>query len=356
MRFHTGQGREGQDAGLPERLAAPCSRRVWLQSGGLSLLGGLAAPLLAGCQPPPVVAPLKVGLNAWVGYDPLVLARERGFIDAQAVKVIELSSSSETLRHFRNRLLDAAALTLDEALRLADEGFDPRVVAVLSASAGADVVLAVPAVRNLADLRGRTVAVEATTVGALMLQRLLQAAGLEAADVKVMNVEATQHQALLRAGRVDVSVSYEPLAGPMREAGYAPLFDSRQMPGDIVDVLLVHADVLRDRATQVQALVAGWQRGLSAVQQEPERSASLLAPGADLTPAQYLAAFRGLAFYSPAQSLALLSGQPKALGQAAQRLTRTLQGMGLVHDMPDWERLLAPEAAQALVGGPESRS
>ena len=120
----------------------------------------MAAPLLVACQPVPA-APLALGLNAWVGYDPLVLARERGLIDTRAVKVIELSSSSETLRHFRNRLLDAAALTLDEALRLADEGFDPRVVAVLSASAGADVVLAVPEVRDLAGLRGRVPAGQA---------------------------------------------------------------------------------------------------------------------------------------------------------------------------------------------------
>lgn len=348
MRNHTGQGRAGQGAGPAERLAEPRTRRHWLHAGGLCLLGGAVAPLLAACQPVPA-APLKLGLNAWVGYDPLVLARERGLIDAQAVKVIELSSSSETLRHFRNRLLDAAALTLDEALRLADEGFDPRVVAVLSASAGADVVMAVPGVRNLAGLRGRTVAVEATTVGALMLQRLLRAAQLQPGDVQVVNVEATQHLALLRGGRAEVAVSYEPLASTLREAGLVSIFDSRQMPGDIVDVLLVHADVLQARPGQVQALVAGWQRGLAAVTQEPDASAALLAPGADLTPAQYLASFRGLDFYDAQRSLALLSGEPKALGQASGGLAITLQTMGLIHEAPDWGRLLAPEPAERLM-------
>ncbi|MGI9215649.1 MAG: ABC transporter substrate-binding protein [Hydrogenophaga sp.] len=347
MRNHTGQGRAGQEAGSPDRLATPGTRRRWLQAGGLLLLGGGVAPWLAGCQPVPA-APLMLGLNAWVGYDPLVLARERGLIDPRAVKVIELSSSSETLRHFRNRLLDAAALTLDEALRLADEGFDPRVVAVLSASAGADVVMALPEVRNLAGLRGRTVAVEATTVGALMLQRLLQAAGLQPDDVKVLNVEATEHLALLRADRAQVSVSYEPLAGALREAGLVPIFDSRQTPGDIVDVLLVHADALQTRPEQVQALVAGWQRGLAAVQQAPEASAAVLAPGADLTPEQYLASFKGLDFYNAEQSLAWLSGQPKALGQASQGLAITLQTMGLIHETPDWGRLLAPEPAERV--------
>ena len=84
MRNHTGQGRAGQGAGSSERLIAPCTRRHWLHAGGLLLLGGAAVPMLAGCQPVPA-APLALGLNAWVGYDPLVLARERGLIDTRAI-------------------------------------------------------------------------------------------------------------------------------------------------------------------------------------------------------------------------------------------------------------------------------
>jgi NitT/TauT family transport system substrate-binding protein len=330
-----------------DAFGGDCTRRSWLRTGGLSLLGVAALPFLSACQPVPP-APLKLGLNAWVGYDPLILARERGLIDTQAVKVIELPSSSETLRHFRNRLLDAAALTLDEALRLADEGFEPRVIAVLSESAGGDVVMARPGLGGLDRLKGRTIAVEATTVGALMLQRLLQAAQLQKSDVQVMNVEAALHQRLLQDGRIDASVSYEPLASTMREQGYEAVFDSRQMPGDIVDVLVVHAQALRERPMQVQALLSGWQRGLQAVQQEPELSAPLLAAGVDLDPQAYLATLKGLHFFSQAQSLALLSGQPPALMQASDRLTLTLQVMGLIHDSPDWGQLLAPGPSQQL--------
>ncbi|MBA4260724.1 MAG: ABC transporter, partial [Comamonadaceae bacterium] len=93
-----------------------------------------------------------VGLNAWVGYDPLVLARDLHLLDVQQVKLVELASSSETLRHFRNGLIDAAALTLDETLRLADAAQDVRLVAVLSVSAGADVVMTAPEIRTPAQL------------------------------------------------------------------------------------------------------------------------------------------------------------------------------------------------------------
>ncbi|OOG87353.1 hypothetical protein B0E41_03930 [Hydrogenophaga sp. A37] len=307
---------------------------------------------LAGCQPAPQ-APLKVGMNAWVGYDPLALARDKGLLDARQVKVIELPSSAETLRNFRNGLLDAAALTLDETLRLADEGADIRIVAVLSGSAGADLVLAGLSVTNPRDLRGKTIAVEGSAVGALVLKRLLQAGQLQQSDVVVSRLEAFQHLAALRSGRVDAAVSYEPLAGALRAAGYHPIFDSRAMPGDIMDVLVVRAQTLAARPEQVAALVAGWQRGLWTLQEQPEASARLLAPEVDLTVDAYLATLKGLRFFTARQSVDLLSGHPKRLGQQAESLARTLQAMGVIRDTPHWEHLLVADVGERLLTSAE---
>ena len=322
--------------------ARQAGRRLWIWL--------FAAPWLAlivGCGQPPL-PPLSVGLNTWVGYDPLVLARDKKLLDPGQVKVIELSSSSETLRHFRNGLLDAAALTLDETLRLADEGIDVRVVAVLDASNGADVVLVDPSIERLSDLRGAAIAVEQTTVGALMLQRLLQAAALEQTDVKVLNMDATQHLPALRAQRVSAAVSYEPLAGALRAAGFKEIFDSRQMPGDIVDVLVVRADLLNTRQDQVVALLAAWQDGLQALLDDTDGAARLLALGTDLSPEAYQSTLKRLSFYAPAQSLEQLTGAPPPLGRNAQPLVTTLQTMGLLKRAPDWDRLVSPEPALRL--------
>lgn len=302
------------------------------------LLVGVAG-LLGACQPPPI-PPLKVGMNPWVGYDPLVLAHDRGLLDRRQVKVIELASSSETQRHLRNGLLDGAALTLDEALRLSDDGIDVRIVALLSSSSGADVVMARSDIASPEQLRGRSIAVERTTVGALMLQRLLKAGGLQPHEVQVRNMEASQHLAALRDGQVDAVVTYEPLAGTLRAQGLRPIFDSRQMPDEIVDVLVVHAQVLAQRRAQVDALVLGWRRGLQALLREPDLSAQALAKGVELTPAEYLSTLQGLKFYGTEESQALMSGRPRELGQRSEGLALTLQLMGLLRESPDWGRLL----------------
>ena len=316
--------------------------------GLLRVAAAAAVLVLQACQPAPI-PPMTVGVHTWVGYDPLVLARDQGLLEAQQVKVVELSSSSETQRHFRNGLLDAAALTLDEALGLSDQGIDLRVVAVLDASVGGDAVLAGEGIRSLADLRGARIAVEGTTVGQLMLQRLLQAAGLALSDVQVVNADVNRHLSELQSGRVGAAVSHEPLASVLRAAGYRVVFDSRQMPGDIVDVLVVRTELLQTSPAQVDALLGAWRDGVQALRADPLAAARLLAPGADLQPDAYLSVLEGLQLYTPEESLQQLNGTPPPLAQDAGRLVATLQQMGRIRNAPDWSLLLAPAPAQRLL-------
>lgn len=305
---------------------------------------------LAGCGEPPR-PPLTVGINTWVGYDPLVLARDRGMTDRQTIKVVELISSAEALRHLRNGLLDAAALTLDETLRLAESGFDVRIVALLDTSNGADVVLAAPQVRSLPDLRGRAIAVEEASVGTLMLERTLQRAGLTRADVTVVKMESTQHLTALRSGRVMAAVSYAPIEGGIRRAGYRRIFDSSQMPGEILDVLVVRGDVLRQRPAAVDALLSAWGAGLSVLRLDAGGAAATLAPGADLSARDYLEVLNGLRFYSPEESLRLLSGPSPELILLGQPVAETLMALGLLRQPPNWAALIDSAPAERAPHG-----
>jgi NitT/TauT family transport system substrate-binding protein len=337
--------------GRVEARAAPWPSRLRAVSRPLAWLVAVCLSLSVNACTERFVEPLVFGMNAWVGHDPLALARDRGWIDAKQVKVVELSSVAETLRHFRNGLLSAAAISLDETLRLAEDGQDIRVIAVLDASAGADMVLARADLSSPEQLKGQSIAVENSAVGALMLQRLLQAGSLDRADVKVVPLKANLHLDALKSLQVAASISYEPLAHNIVEAGFDPIFDSRQMPGEIVNVLVVKGEALRERPDQIDALLAGWAEGLQAFKDDPQGVADLLAQGADLSPEHYLAILDRLEFYSPRQSLDLLAGHPPDLGQNSERLVRTLVQIGLLKDDPDWGRLIETGPAQRALQG-----
>lgn len=316
----------------------------WSRRSFIHRLGGMAglsaAGLLGGCQPPPQ-PPLVVGLAPWVGYDPFIVAREKGRVDAARVKLVELTTNAEAVRNFRNGLLDAAALTLDQVLQLSSQGIELRLVVVLTESFGADVVMASPAVSRPEQLRGQSVLLEPSTVSALMLRGLLRAGGLQQGDVAVVPMESSQHLAALQAGRAMAAVSYEPLATQLRQAGFVPLFDSRQMPGQILDVLVVRPDVLTRRGGDVDELMRAWALGLDAMQAGQQAIAAWLAPSLQMTADEYLETLNGLRFMTPADSLAYLAGVKAPLRQRGQELAGALVELGQVTgEVPDLSQLI----------------
>lgn len=312
--------------------------------GALVALAGC----LAGCLEVPM-PPARLGINAWVGYDPLVLARDRRLFDGSLLQVVELATGAETQRHLRNNLLDAGALTFDEVLRMRDNGLDLRIVALLDASRGGDVVMAAPRIRQPGDLLGQAIAVEDSSVGTLMLHRLLEAAGLSLADVRPLNIEATLHLQALKAGQVAAAISYQPLAGPMAAAGFHPVFDSRQIPGQVLDVLAVRHDVLQSRPAAVDAMLQAWQRGLALLMLDPAGAAEALSVGTDLNAAEYRTVMGGLQFFAPDESLAALSDLASPVLQGARDVGRLMARLGLIRAEPDWDRLIDTGPARRMI-------
>ncbi len=314
-----------------------------------AFVAGLALTLLAGCGEAPQL-PLRVGLNPWVGYDPLVLARERGLFDPSDLRVVELETSSESARQLRNGLIEAAGLTLPEAVELAAAGIDVRVVAVLSLSRGADAVLARPGIGSADRLRGGRIGLEDTALAAIMLQRLLETGGLRRDEVSLVMLPVVEHESALKAGRVDAVITFEPVISRLSSDGFVVVLDSANMAGEVVDVLAVRADALQARPHQVQVMLDAFEAGRREMLAHPKEAAAALAAGADLSVDAYAMALSRLNFYSAEQSRALLASPSESPVLGLARLTGDLRASGRMMADPDWSRLFVPGLAPARDG------
>lgn len=317
---------------------------------------GLAMMFLAGCSEAPSPLPLSVGVNPWIGNDAFVFAYERRYIDRSRIKVVELASSSQALRTLDNGLLDAATLTLDETLRLADRGAAVRIVAVLGISHGGDAVVARSPITKPAQLKGKRIGIEDSAAAKLVLARMIEGSPLRSNDVLLLRLEASQQEDALRDGWVDAVITYEPMKSRLQGDGYRVIFDSSAMSGELIDVLVVRADVLERRLDDVVNLLAGWQRGVTALHTSPEAFADLLAPSTSLTPAQYRAALDGLTFVPLRQSVELLAGQPVPFVARHTGLAELLVDLEMIDGLPDWQTLIDSTAARAAAKKTESGS
>lgn len=293
---------------------------------------GWAVLLLAllGCTPEPE-PPLRIGTNVWPGYEPLYLARDLGYFDATPVRLVEYTSATEVSRAFRNGAIEAAALTLDEALSLLQYGVAARVVLVMDISHGADVVLARPEIKELRAIKGRRIGAESSALGGYVLARALQFAGLSHNEITVVFVPVAEQEQAYREHRVDALVTMEPARTRLLAQGARQLFDSSQIPGEIVDVLVVRQDYVDKHPQQVKSLITKWFSSLEYINIHPDDSSRRMTKRLAVSPEEVSLLFNGLRIHGVEENHRLLGRTPPDLLAPAQKLMQTLLKQDLLN-------------------------
>ena len=308
----------------------------------LSALGCIALALqLSGCMRQPESA-LRIGTNVWIGSEPLYLARELGRLDSSAVQLVEYPSASEVLRAFRNEAIDGMVISLDELFELAADGFQPRIILVVDVSHGADVVVGRHGMRTMHDLKGKSVAVESSALGAFVLSRALAVSGMQAGDVNVVHLESNEQPEAFEKGQVDGAVTFDPYRAQFLRAGATTLFDSTRIPGEIVDLLAVRADVFDKQPNAIRALLTGWFDAIDYVKREPRDAARRMGIRQQTSGEQFLEAQKGLHIPSREENLRMLGGPSPELAVTGRRLMSLMVDAKLLRSELPIEGLLAP--------------
>ncbi|MEW5756585.1 MAG: ABC transporter substrate-binding protein [Pseudomonadota bacterium] len=295
----------------------------------LKILCLQACLLLAACGAgdPPA---LRVGTNVWPGYEPLYLAQSQHYWKQDQVRLVPLPSASEVLRAFRNKSIEAAALTLDEALLLLEAGVPVEVILVTDVSHGGDVIVARPEIAKFSDLRRKRVAVESTALGAYVLTRALEKNGVALEEIEVVPLEVNAHEKAYKDGVVDAAVTFEPVRTKLLRAGAHEIFTSREMPGEIVDVLVVHKDMVQRQRQNIAVMIRGWFDALNYLQEQPQEAARAIAERLKISPSEALASFDGLKLPDRAANLAMIGTDSPQLAEVTAKLQATMLKQALL--------------------------
>ena len=312
------------------------------------LVWALAAALaLAACVREPASA-LRIGTNVWIGGEPLYLARELGYLDPKAVQLVEYPSASEVLRAYRNQAIDGMVISLDELFGLAVDGLQPRAILVVDVSHGADAVVGRSGMRSMKDLKGKRVAVEGGALGAYVLARALAKNGMQPSDVRVVHLESNEQPRAFEKGQVDGAVTFEPYREQLLRSGATTLFDSTQIPGEIVDLVAVRASVLEQQRKETTALLSGWLKATDYMRRDPKDAARRMGIRQQISGEQFLKALEGLHIPSREENLRMLGGEQPELAVAGRRLMALMLEAKLLRAELRIEDVLAPSALANL--------
>ena len=256
--------------------------------------------VVAGCNP--FLPKLSVPVGQWPGYEFFPLAHARGLDRRQGVElqVRPFANPQDIVHAYLRGDAQIAQLTTVEAVDLCNRVPKrcPVVVLVLDESRGGDQVLVHRSLASLADLRGKPVGITPTSLGPFVLSRGLARHGLGLRDVDLRPMPVDSMPRALASGELMAAALYPPFTEEAQQlAPVRPLFTSREIPGEILDVLVVDPTLLSNQRDALVKLLRSWQAAQGELRRDPQAAIAVMAQRSGVSAAEFRTSLNGLVFF-----------------------------------------------------------
>lgn len=287
----------------------------------------LALALIGACEKPaePSAKPILVGTGIWPGYMPGYLARDNDLYGSKLIQLQQYDSAVEVMEDFQKDKIQVAALTIDEALELSQNGMAIKIILVANISDGADVIIAKPGITSVKELAGRRVGVEENALGRYVLARALELNGMAPDAVRPINILADDSLEAYQYDRLDAVVTFEPYRGQLLALDGVEIFSSKQLPNEIIDVLVIRAEYAEANPKSLRALVKGWLAAAALMKSDPESLAHELGWYLKIPSTEVATTFEGLIIPDARQNHALLGGREPMLLQTNGKIVSFME-------------------------------
>ena len=299
--------------------------------------------------------PFKVCWSIYVGWMPWGYGAEQKIVDKWAkkygieIEVVQINDYVESINQYTAGQFDGCVMTNMDALTIpAAGGVDSTALIVGDFSNGNDGVV-LKGAKSLKDIKGQQVNLVELSVSHYLLARALETVGLKEADIKVVNTSDADMVAVYGTKDVTAVTTWNPLLSEiLTQPNSTKVFDSSQIPGEIMDLMVVNTETLKANPALGKALVGAWYEimGIMSASDKAATAAKTsmaVASGTDLAGFEAQLASTKM-FYTPTSALELINSDE--LLKTMQKVAEFSFDHGLLGDG-------APDAGFIGVAGPK---
>ncbi|MFW3895598.1 putative urea ABC transporter substrate-binding protein [Pseudomonas bharatica] len=253
-----------------------------------SLLSAFLAAGLALSASPASNAAAKTDFDIcwtiYAGWMPWEYAAAEGIVDKWAskygihIKLTQVNDYVESINQYTAGQFDGCSMTNMDALTIpAAGGVDSTALIVGDFSNGNDGVVLKGTGKTVNDLKGMDVNLVELSVSHYLLARALDSAGLREKDLKVINTSDADIAAAFNTPDVQAVTTWNPMLEEVRsKPGVTQVFDSSRIPGEILDLMVVNTQTLKDNPALGKALTGAWYEVMDLIAGDsPQRTKAL---------------------------------------------------------------------------------
>ena len=289
---------------------------------------------------------ITIGYSNWAGWWPWAIAEQEGIFAKNNLNVEMrwFDGYLESMNALAAGELDGNCQTLNDTISFAADAVHGEVaVLVNDNSAGNDKIIVTKDINQVADLRGKKVAVEEGVVDDFLLTLALESKGMKRDDVIIVPLETGAAAAAFASGQADAVGAFPPFwLTALKREGSKELISSAEFPGAIPDLLVVTQKLIDEKPEQVQGLVQSWFDTLEFMEQNPEKADEIMAKRADVTVEELQLFKEGTKMFTIEDNLEAFSpgDSMKHMPFAAKKMSKFMVNVGFIPEAPDLTKVL----------------
>ncbi len=220
-----------------------------------------------------------IGMSGWTGFAPLTLADKAGIFKKNGLD-LEIKMVPQKDRHLAlaSKSIQCAATTIETHVAWNTNGVPIVQIFQLDKSYGADGIAVRNDIKSFADLKGKTVAVDAPgTAPYFTLAWLLSKNGMTLKDVKTVTLAPQPAAQSFVTGQNDAAVTYEPYLSTVRAnpAAGKILATTLEFP-HIMDTLGCAPEWLKANPKAAQAMADSYFEALEMIKNDPAKANEIM--------------------------------------------------------------------------------
>lgn len=281
----------------------------------------------------------RVAWSIYVGWMPWGYLEESGIMDKWAdqydidVEIVQINDYVESIIQYSAGEFDGVTATNMDTLSISSGGgVDTTALIVGDYSNGNDAVI-LKGEGGLADLAGKPVNLVELSVSHYLLARGLDSVGLAERDLDgVINTSDADMIAAYATDEVQAVVTWNPLVSTiLEEPGATKLYDSSDIPGEIIDIMWVNTETLEANPAFGKALTGAWYELMSLMEGGDKAALTAMAEASGTDLAGYKAQLASTEmFWDPAAAVAFTSDE--ALKSTMVNVAEFLFDKGILGD------------------------
>jgi NitT/TauT family transport system substrate-binding protein len=307
-----------------------------------TLTAGLAIAIGAACATSVAAQETKVaiGISGWTGFAPLTLAKEAGIFKKHGIDAT-IKKIPQKDRHLAIASGDVqcAATTVETYIAWNANGVPITQVVQLDKSYGADGLAVRNGIAKIADLKGKTVGVDAPGTSPYFgLSWILKKNGMSMKDITPATMSPQAAAQAFVAGQNDAAMTYEPYLSMVRgkpEAGkiIATTLDYPM----VMDTFGCTPKFIKENPKAVKAMVDSYFEAVDMIKSDPKKSYEIMGADVKQTGEEFAKSAAYLRWQDKAANQKFFAGEIQAFSkEAADVLLET----GIIKSVPDLNSLI----------------